>query len=108
MKILHVTESRSWSGGTVQLWKLCVALKRIGHGVALFCPPGAELLKHAEGSGVDLTVCPMRQDYDITAARTLAAAIRRFQPDVVHAHHPRAHALTLAASFFTPIPRLIV
>ncbi len=108
MKILHVTESRSWSGGTVQLWKLCEALKNAGHGVALFCPPEAELLKHAGGSGVDLSVCRMRQDYDITAARALAAAIRRFQPDVVHAHHPRAHALTLAASFFTPIPRLVV
>lgn len=108
MKILHITESRSWSGGTVQLWKLCGALKDIGQGVALFCPPGAELLKHAEGSGLDLTICPMRQDYDITAARAIAATVRRFQPDIVHAHHPRAHALTLAAGFFTPIPRLVV
>jgi len=108
MRILHVTESRGWSGGTVQLWRLCEHLRRAGHGVALFCPPEGELLKHTPGSGVETFLSPMRQDYDLPAARRLADAVRQFRPDIVHAHHPRAHALALAASYFTPIPRLVV
>ncbi|HRY28794.1 MAG TPA: glycosyltransferase family 4 protein [Elusimicrobiota bacterium] len=108
MRVLHVTESRSWSGGTVQLWHLCQALARHGHAAALFCPPESELLRHAAGSDVAVTVCPMRQDYDVFAARALAEAIRRFRPDIVHAHHPRAHALALLAGFFVDIPRLVV
>lgn len=108
MRILHVTESRSWSGGTVQLWRLCQALLRQGHPARLVCPPDSELLRHTAGSGVEVTLCPMRQDYDLAAAFRIADAVKRFQPDIVHAHHPRAHALCLAAGFFTPMPRLVV
>jgi glycosyltransferase involved in cell wall biosynthesis len=108
VKVLHVTESRSWSGGTVQLWNLCMALGRRGHEAGLFCPPNAELLKHTPGSGVRVWTRGMRQDYDLPAAWTLAKAVREFKPDVVHAHHPRAHALSLLAGLFAPMPRLVV
>ncbi|MBL0058666.1 MAG: glycosyltransferase [Elusimicrobia bacterium] len=108
MRILHVTESRSWSGGTVQLWNLCVGLVRRGHAAALFCPPESELLRHLPESRVEVTVCPLREDYDLRAAWRLAQTIRRFKPDVVHAHHPRAHAIALLAGLFAPVPRLVV
>lgn len=108
MRVLHVTESRSWSGGTVQLWNLCRGLIARGHAVALFCPPEAELLRHTPESPVDVTVCPLREDYDLLAARRLAQTIRRFRPDIVHAHHPRAHAIALLAGLFGPVPRLVV
>jgi glycosyltransferase involved in cell wall biosynthesis len=108
MRVLHVTESRSWSGGTVQLWGLCQALVRRGHAAGLFCPPEAELLKHTPGSGVRVWTRRMRQDYDVPAAWALARAIKEFKPDIVHAHHPRAHALALIAGAFAKIPRLVV
>jgi glycosyltransferase involved in cell wall biosynthesis len=108
MKILHVTESRSWSGGTVQLWNLCRALVQGGHETGLFCPPEAELLKHTPGSGVRVWTKPMREDYDLPCAWALARAVREFRPDIVHAHHPKAHALALIAGFFAPIPKLVV
>lgn len=108
MRVLHVTESRSWSGGTVQLWNLCMALVKRGHAAGLFCPPNAELLKHTPGSGVQVWTRAMRQDYDLPAAWALARAVKAFKPDVVHAHHPRAHALALIAGFFSPMPRLVV
>ncbi|MBK8575151.1 MAG: glycosyltransferase family 4 protein [Elusimicrobia bacterium] len=106
--MLHVTESRSWSGGTVQLWNLCVGLVRRGHAAALFCPPESEILRHVPGTKVDVTLCPMREDYDLPAAWRLAQALRRFKPHVVHAHHPRAHALALLAGLFTSVPDLVV
>jgi glycosyltransferase involved in cell wall biosynthesis len=108
VRVLHVTESRSWSGGTVQLWNLCRTLMARGQAASLFCPPEAELLRHAAGTPVDLTVCPLREDYDLVAARRLAETVRRFRPDVVHAHHPRAHAIALLAGLFVSIPRLVV
>jgi hypothetical protein len=108
MRVLHVTESRSWSGGTVQLWNLCVGLVKHGHSAALVCPPESEILRHTSGSKVQVTLCPMREDYDLFAAWRLAEAIRQFKPQVVHAHHPRAHALALLASLFSPVPNLVV
>ncbi len=108
MKILHVTESRGWSGGTVQLWNLSQTLRAQGHEVGLFCPPASELLKHAPGSGVQVFTCALRQDYDLRAAWALSKAIRQFSPDIVHAHHPRAHALSLLAGCFTTIKHLVV
>lgn len=108
MRVLHVTESRSWSGGTVQLWNLCVGLVRRGHPTALFCPPESEILRHVPGSHVHVTLCPMREDYDVPAAWRLAQTIRQFKPNIVHAHHPRAHALALVASLFTAVPNLVV
>jgi hypothetical protein len=108
VRVLHVTESRSWSGGTVQLWNLCVGLVKHGHAAALFCPPESEILRHAPRTARSVTLCPMREDYDLPAAWRLAQSIRRFKPDVVHAHHPRAHALALLASLFSTVPNLVV
>lgn len=108
MRVLHVTESRSWSGGTVQLWNLCRGLTAAGHRAALFCPPDGELVKHAADGSVRLETCAMREDYDLPAAWRLARLIREFQPDIVHAHHPRAHAISLLASLFAPVRRLVV
>ena len=75
MRVLHVTESRSWSGGTVQLWNLCRGLIARGHAAALFCPPEAELQRHTPESAVEVTVCPLREDYDVLAAGRLARQI---------------------------------
>lgn len=108
MRVLHVTESRSWSGGTVQLWNLAAGLVKRGHAAALFCPPEAEILRHVPNSRVVVTECPLREDYDLRAAWRLARAIRAFRPDIVHAHHPRAHATALLANLFTAVPRLVV
>lgn len=74
----------------------------------IFCPPASELLNHTAGSGVETVLCPLRQDYDLLAASRLAGVIRSFRPDVVHAHHPRAHAIALLASYVSPVRRLVV
>lgn len=108
MRVLHVTESRGWSGGTVQLWNLCRGLKDAGHEVALFCPPDGELARRAADGAFRLEACPLREDYDVPAALRLARLAREFRPDIVHAHHPRAHAIALLASWMGPLPRLVV
>src|SRR5262245_33995074 len=108
MKILHVTESRGWSGGTVQLWALCEALSANHHQVTLVCPSGSKLAVVAGRSRVNVELVDLRQDYDLAAARRVAKISRAFRPDIVHAHHPRAHAVSLLASLFGPVPRLVV
>jgi glycosyltransferase involved in cell wall biosynthesis len=50
----------------------------------------------------------MREDYDLVAAWRLAALAKSFRPDIVHAHHPRAHAIALLATLLGPLPRLVV
>lgn len=92
----------------MQLWALCQALQKQGAAVALVCPPTAELLRHAEGSGVTLSLTTMRQDYDMAAVAHLRRFFRQWKPDIVHAHHPRAHALSLLALTGLKGPKLVV
>jgi glycosyltransferase involved in cell wall biosynthesis len=42
-----------------------------------------------------------RRDYDLKTALALARLIDAEKPDVLHAHHPKAHAMGLLAKFFT-------
>src|SRR4030067_1393500 len=50
----------------------------------------------------------MRQDYDLIAAWKLRDLIRKHSFDLIHAHHPTAHAISLIAARLSGIPGLVV
>lgn len=103
MKVLHITDAHEFSGGVKQL-KLLMEGLRAGGSVeqALIVPPGGRVADAFESAGFKVHRIKMFQDYDVPAAWRIAGVIKAFQPDVVHAHHPKAHALTLVARVFTP------
>ena len=98
-KVLFLTESRGWSGGARQLLHLAGGLKRLGWDIALACPPGGDIFDRAKADGFAPVPFEPRQDYDVFCARRLAKTIDERGVDIVHAHHPRAHAVGLIAMY---------
>src|SRR5574341_439565 len=68
MRILEVSDSRTWSGGTQQVLLLCQELSRLGENVALVTNTESELEKRARATGLKVKPIRMRQDYDLLAA----------------------------------------
>ena len=101
LRILHLSESFGWSGGAAQAMALAVQLKAKGHENLLAAPEGGDLWKKAGAAGLELYNFRPRRDYDLPCAYKLAHLIERWKPDVVNAHHPKAHAMGLIAKAIT-------
>lgn len=97
MKVLHVSESNEWTGGTAQLLALAEGLKARGWDVVVGCRPGSGLSKHAAERGLEIFTVGLREDYDVLSALELARFVRERGVDVIHAHHNRSHAVCLIA-----------
>ncbi|PIP83128.1 MAG: hypothetical protein CO113_17590 [Elusimicrobia bacterium CG_4_9_14_3_um_filter_62_55] len=99
MKALFVSESQGWSGGAAQLLALAKGLNAIGWEVTLGSPKDGEVAKRAQSAGVRHIPLHPRQDYDLITAQRMARIIDAGKFDVLHAHHPRAHAVALASVY---------
>lgn len=90
------------------MFQLCLKLRKDGHEVTVACQPDNILLTRLQEENIPVFVVPMRQDYDLLAAFRIAQWLRRERAHIIHAHHPRAHALALIAGALVPAPALIV
>jgi L-malate glycosyltransferase len=91
---LHIDTARTWRGGQNQVLLTVNGLRSIGHRTALVAHPDGELRRRA-AEGLDLIPIAPRGEMDLSAAWKLSRAIRRLEPDIVHAHD--AHGVALAA-----------
>lgn len=96
-RVLHVSESNEWTGGTAQLLALAQGLQARGWEVTVGCRPGSGLSKHAAERGLPIFTVGLREDYDVLSALELARFVRERGIDVIHAHHNRSHAVCLIA-----------
>lgn len=101
MKILHVTESFGWSGGAAQALYLARELRALGHESLFACPAEGDLGRKAAADGFEVLNFRPRRDYDIKSALALARILEARRPEVMQAHHPKAHAMGLLAKFFS-------
>lgn len=101
LRVLHLSESSGWSGGAAQALALAVRLQALGHENLIGCPEGGDLWKKAGAAGIRTSHFRPRRDYDLSCAYGLAHFIERWKPDVVHAHHPKAHAMGLLSKAIT-------
>ena len=92
LRILHVDTGTDWRGGQAQVAALLTGLARRGHEQTLAAPAGP-LADRAREAGIAVAPWQGRSDADLRAALALAALARRLQPEVVHLHSARAHAL---------------
>jgi glycosyltransferase involved in cell wall biosynthesis len=99
MKILHLSESFGWSGGAAQALYLARGLRGLGHENVIACPLDGDLGRKAAADGFPVRHFRPRRDYDLRTARALARLIDELKPDVMQAHHPKAHAMGLIAKF---------
>lgn len=108
MRILQISDSVDWSGGTNQLYLLQQSLIKNGYNVILVSPPESELSKIAFKNNWAAKEIKMRQDYDLIAARQIGRIIAENKIDLIHAHHPKAHAISLLATLGKKNVSLIV
>lgn len=82
-----------------------LGLRARGHKAVLVAHPEGELFRRAS-EGPDLFPLAPVNEIDLATAWKLSKILRRWQPEIVHAHDP--HAVTMAAlglSFRAPDPR---
>lgn len=99
LRVLHADSGRDWRGGQRQVYLLARGQREAGDEPLVAAYPDAPLIKRLRSAGVAASSVRMRADWDVVAARRLRALIRAWNPDVVHAHDARGHALALAALF---------
>lgn len=99
LRILHITESFGWSGGAAQALSLARELRALGHENLIACPAGGDLGRKAAAEGFKVLHFQPKRDYDLKTAFALARLLDEIKPDVLHAHHPKAHAMGLLAKF---------
>ncbi|MBI4425444.1 MAG: glycosyltransferase [Elusimicrobia bacterium] len=98
-RVLFLSESQGWSGGAKQLLRLAEGLRVLGWDVRIACPGDGELFRRARASGFEPVDLHPRQDYDVLSAVRVARLMEKERVDLLHAHHPRAHAVGLMAAY---------
>ncbi len=113
MRLLFVSEATGWTGGAGQILMSAVELRRRGHEVAVACPAAVEngsssLRARLAAADVPVHALEIRREIDLTAANRLRRLARDWAADIIHAHHPQAHAVALAALHLAAGPPLVV
>lgn len=108
LKILHVTETQNWSGGAAQALFLARELRAKGNLNIFACSADGDLGKKAAADGFEVLNYRPRRDLDFASVFALARLIDAHRPDVMQAHHPKAHAMGLMAKFLAKHKPLFV
>lgn len=106
---LHIDTARTWRGGQNQVLLTVLGLRARKHRALLIAHPEGELIKRA-AEGHDLIPLAPRSEVDLSAGWRLARVLKRFRPDIVHAHDPHAVAvasLGLSIAQLSPVPPLV-
>ncbi len=97
LRVVHIDSGRDWRGGQRQVLLLAQALRATGAEPLVIGAADAPLVGRVRQAGLAASSVSMRSDWDLLAARSVRTILRAWQPDVVHAHDARAHAIALAA-----------
>ncbi|MDD4005279.1 MAG: glycosyltransferase family 4 protein [Elusimicrobiaceae bacterium] len=108
MKLLFASESHGWSGGANQMLLTAGELAARGHKIIFAVPSDGAVGRRALGAGFEVRDLRIRQDYDVKSALAVKRIARDCHADLVHAHHPRAHAVCLIAKYLGMAQPLIV
>ena len=109
MKIFHVDTATEWRGGQNQILLTAEGQAARGHDVRIFANENGELAARATQAALSVRKAAVgRGDLSWRTARAIHAAMREFEPDVVHVHE--SHGLPgaiVAAGRVVNRPRLI-
>jgi len=102
MFAVHIDTAETWRGGQNQALLTALGEAARGHRVTLVAHPEGELRRRAEKL-VETVPVGIHGEVDLRAGWQLSRLLKRWQPDVVHAHDPHGVALgALALSIATP------
>ncbi len=101
MRVMHISESFGWSGGAAQALALAIELRKKNVKNIIACPENGDLWKKAKVENFEIIHFRPKRDYDIPQALKLAKFLDERNIQILHAHHPKAHAMGLIAKFFS-------
>jgi glycosyltransferase involved in cell wall biosynthesis len=105
LKVLHLTTVPST---LIFLRGQASFMRRHGVELCAISSPGPELTRFGEEEGIAVAAVEMSRRIspvsDLFALRQLAAQIRRFKPDIVHSHTPKAGLLGVVAASLVGVP----
>ncbi|MBU2530477.1 MAG: glycosyltransferase family 4 protein [Elusimicrobia bacterium] len=101
IRVMHISESFGWSGGAVQALALAIELKKKDVKNIIACPENGDLWKKANAENFEVIHFRPKRDYDIFQALKLAKLLDEKNIQILHAHHPKAHAMGLMAKVFS-------
>jgi len=106
VRVVQIDAGREWRGGQNQVRLLTRGLAGLpGIAVRLVTSATGPLAAHARAEGLPLTPVPWTIGLDPRALWGLAREVRRWRPQVLHAHDSHALALALVARRVARAPR---
>lgn len=107
MRISQVMLSRGLGGAERLFVDLCIALAARGHEIQAICHKDFQGLGELRRPGITVIPIPVHGWWDALARLRIARALRRYRPDVVHAHLGRAARLAGSAARRARLPVLV-
>src|SRR3954470_18648454 len=102
---IHIDTAKTWRGGQNQVLLTVLGMRAMGHRAMLVAHPAGELRQRAQ-EGLELVPLTPKTEMDLSAAWRLSRAIKRLQPDIIHAHDPHGVAMAaLALSMSTQLAK---
>ena len=93
MNVLHLDSGLAFRGGQQQVLQLALGLARVGVEQQLVLRRGSVFEQRAAEANLSFTTLSFRSEGDLISALQLQTVIRRFQPQIVHAHDGRTLGL---------------
>jgi L-malate glycosyltransferase len=102
LSVLQVLEKGLFStGSVVQMFQLARGLAGRGHRVAIVSRPEGDVPSRAREEGLDFLPLPLKHEFDLGSAGSLARAYDERAVDIVHVHKGIAHSVALFATFLS-------
>lgn len=108
LRILHLDAGREWRGGQRQVLLLAQQQRQAGDEPLVMAPPDSPLIRRLRTQGLAASAVRVRGVWDLAAVRRVRALLRTWQPDLLHAHDARSHAIAMAALVGKPGTPLVV
>ncbi|PYV44194.1 MAG: hypothetical protein DMG06_07505 [Acidobacteria bacterium] len=100
MKVLHLDSGMDWRGGQQQVYFLATGLKKLGVEQRLVLRKGGELAARVHRLELAASALPLSSEWAPNSCFQLAKIVRRFSPDIIHAHDSRTLGLAAALKVF--------
>src|SRR3989338_1067214 len=112
MKILYFITKSNWGGAQRHVFDLAVAMKEIGHDVAVALGGDGTLRLKLEAAGIYThAITTLRRDIstgkDINSLKEIISIIRHRRPDILHVHSPKAAGLGSVAGRLLRVKSII-
>jgi glycosyltransferase involved in cell wall biosynthesis len=108
LRVAHLGTETGWRGGEQQQTWLAEGLQRRGHSCLMICNTKGEMKRRAPESGLEVRGISVRGEVGITSVTGTAAALREFEPQVLHLHDAHAVLIGSLAAKLARTPAVVV